>query len=42
MHISTLNVSDMVTDRENITTAVKLEVMYGLSIRTFTFDLDPF
>ena len=42
MHISTQNISEMVTDRVNITNAIKYEVTSGLSISIFRFDLEPF
>ena len=42
MHISTVNLLKLVKESENITIAVKLEVMCDLSIGIFKFDLDFF
>ena len=41
MHISTVNISQMVTDRASIAIA-NTEVAYGLSSGILTFDLGPF
>ena len=40
--IETVNISEMVKDRTNITIAIKLEVTYDLSIDIFTYYLDTF
>ena len=40
MHISTVNIWQMVTDRVNITISIKQQVMYGLSIGAITFYLN--
>ena len=42
MHISTMNILEMVKNMANITIAIKYQFMYSLSIIIFTFDLDPF
>ena len=42
MHISTVNILEVVKGMMNITIAIKYEVTYGLSIDEFAFDLDPF
>ena len=43
MHISTATILKMVKDMANRTKAIiKYEVMYGLSIGIFAFDLDLF
>ena len=42
MHISTANISKIVTDMANITIGFKYEFAYELSISIFTFDFSPF
>ena len=42
MHISNVNISKMITDRENLTITIKYEVAYGLSISIFRFDIGLF
>ena len=39
INILTVNISKMITDRTNITIAIKYEIEYGLSISVFKFDL---
>ena len=40
MHISTMNISKMVTDRANVNIVNKQEVAYGFSIVIFALTLD--
>ena len=40
MHIGTVNIMEMVIDRATTIIAFKQQVMYGLSIGIFRFDLD--
>ena len=42
MHISTKNISKMVTKKANISSAIKYEIAYGLSISIFIFDIGSF
>ena len=42
MHILTANILKMVKDKAKITIAIKYEIIYGLLIGIFAFDLDPF
>ena len=42
MHICTLKISYMVTDRTNITIAIVKEVLYGRSVGISALDLVPF
>ena len=42
MHILTVDISKMVTDRVNITIAIKYEVTHRLLINIFRFDRDQF
>ena len=39
---STANMFEMVTDKDNINTAIEYEVAYELSISIFKFNLDLF
>ena len=39
MHISTVNISEMVADRADFTIVIKYDVALGLSIRIFRVDL---
>ena len=42
MHIWTLNILEMVIIRVESTIAIKQQVIYGLSVGIFTFELDHF
>ena len=42
VHISTINILEMVTDMEKINIDIKYQVMYVLSIGILTFDLEIF
>ena len=42
LHISTVNIVLIVTDRENVTITIRYAVVYRLSIGIYVFDLDPF
>ena len=42
MQISTANILWTVADRANMTNTIRHKAAYWLSIRIFTFDLDPF
>ena len=42
MHLSTVNISQTVNDKDSITTAITYEVAYELSISAFRFDLRSF
>ena len=39
IHISTVSILEVVRDKEKITNAITLRVMYELSFNIFTFDL---
>ena len=39
IHISTVNILKMVRDAKNITIAIKQDIMYGLLIGIFRFEL---